>query len=43
MNADIKILHMSEKIAKNGNRYVIYHCLITVGGQEFVRKFYIFK
>ena len=43
MTIKTKVLHVEKKIAKNGSHYELVHVLITVGGQEFVRQFAIFK
>lgn len=43
MKEEIKVIHVSEKVAKNGNKYQVVHALITINGVEFVRKFYIFS
>lgn len=42
METSIKILHIQKLVAKNGTRYQLVHCLVTIGKSEFVRRFAIF-
>lgn len=43
MKCSIKILHAIKGVAKNGNKYVTYVCLITIGENESIRKFVVFE
>nr|AVQ10166.1 hypothetical protein [Gokushovirinae environmental samples] len=40
--ASIRILHTENRVAKNGSKYKMVHCLITIDGQEYVRRFALF-
>lgn len=43
MNSEIKVIHTTEKVAKNGNTYTLVVCVIKIGNEEFIRNFAIFK
>lgn len=43
MKAEIKILHTIKGVAKNGNKYVKYVCLVTIGSHEEIRNFVVFE
>lgn len=43
MTATIKVLHEMKKLTKEGKPYKVILCLITIGGHESIRKFYIFE
>ena len=37
--AKIRVLHVTRKVAKNGNPYSIVYCLVTIDGNEFMQSF----
>lgn len=43
MKAEIKVLHVTTKLTKEGQPYEVVHVLITLDKGEFVRKFYLFN
>lgn len=48
VNSEMKVLHIEDRIAKNGNKYMLVHALVTFvldNGETFeqVRKFTLFK
>lgn len=43
MTTEIKILHVTKKLSKEGKPYEVVHVLIKLGDTEHVRKFYLFK
>lgn len=42
MKITTKVLHIENKVSKTGSKYQLVHVLLTIAGQEFVRKFAIF-
>jgi len=43
MTTEIKILHVQNKLTKEGKPYQIIHALVTIDGVDFVRSFFYFK
>ena len=43
MKTNSKVLHVQNKTTKEGKPYRVFHVLIEIEGQEFVRKFYVFS
>lgn len=37
------VLHIQNKVTKEGKPYRIFHVLIVIENQEFIRKFYVFS
>lgn len=43
MKCNIKILHTSERVTRNGKPYIKVLCLIVINGNEFIQEFVVFE
>ena len=42
-NVNGTVLHIQNKKTKDGKDYKIFHVLVVIEGNEFIRKFYVFS